>query len=204
MSQPNLSPPRLWSLTVLGCGLLLAGIAYPGFGQVVIVDLPSDGPPTTPQLNWLAATNVADTPNSPPQPLETSVDEDAAYGCCAPADAGCADCANGCGRGGSKAAKAAAKSHKVLFYDNDFSYLLDPCYSDCYLGDSFKRLSAGHCTTLDIGGQFRMRHHSERNHRRLGLTGNDDDFLLYRTRLYANAEIGDGLRVYGEMIDAVS
>ncbi|MFH1921605.1 MAG: alginate export family protein [Planctomycetota bacterium] len=217
MSQPNLSPTRHWSLAILGCGLLIVGVVYPGFGQVVIVDLPSNDPPSTPELLWLAAPSNANTANSLPAPPETSVDEDPAYGCC-DADAGCGDCPNGCscgcpkgcsagcscGCGGGKAVKAAAKSHKILFYDNDFSYLLDPCYSDCYLGDSLKRLSAGHCMTLDVGGQFRLRQHSERNHRKLGLTGNDDDFLLYRTRLYANAEIGDGLRAYAEMIDAVS
>ena len=39
---------------------------------------------------------------------------------------------------------------------------------------------------------------------RLGLTGADDDFLLHRTRLYVNAELGSRVRFYGEMLDAVS
>jgi len=97
-----------------------------------------------------------------------------------------------------------ATSHKGLFYDNDFGYLLDPSYSEWHLGDNFKRLGLGPCITYDVGGQFRLRHQSERNHRGLGLTGVDDDFLLYRTRLYANVQLGEMMRVYAEGIDALS
>lgn len=104
-----------------------------------------------------------------------------------------------------KAASAkAAKSHKTLFYDNDFSYLCDPYYCDWHLGDALKRNSLGSWICYDIGGQFRLRQQSERNHRGLGLTGGDDDFLLYRTRLYANVQFGRNIRVFAEMIDAVS
>jgi len=98
----------------------------------------------------------------------------------------------------------AAKSHKGVFYDNDFGYLLDPDYCDGHLGDCFKRLGPCGLATLDVGGQFRMRQHTEQNHRGLGLTGVDDDFLLYRTRLYANLKIGQCFRAYAEGIDAVS
>jgi hypothetical protein len=56
-----------------------------------------------------------------------------------------------------------------------------------------------------------MRFQSEQNIRNsaavangLGLTGNDDDFLLHRTRLYTNVEYGNNLRFYGEMLDANS
>ena len=103
-----------------------------------------------------------------------------------------------------KAGAAAAKSHKPLFYDNDFDYLYDPDYTDRDLGDGLKRRSIGPCITYDIGGQFRMRYHGERNIRGLGLTGRDDDFLLYRTRLYGNVQIDSWLRAYAEMIDAQS
>jgi hypothetical protein len=95
--------------------------------------------------------------------------------------------------------KAVAGSHKGLFYDNDFSYLCDPCYCDWYPGDNLKRRTIGDWITVDGGGQYRIRHHAERNIRGLGLTGNDDDFLLHRTRLYVNAELGSRLRFYGEM-----
>jgi hypothetical protein len=101
-------------------------------------------------------------------------------------------------------AKAVAGSHKLLFYDNDFGYVLDPCYCDWWPGDHFKRRAIGDCLMVDVGGQYRMRYHNEQNFRGLGLTGRDDDFLLYRTRLFTNVEIGQDLRFYAEMIDAVS
>jgi len=98
----------------------------------------------------------------------------------------------------------AATSHKAVFYDNDFSYLLSPETESVYLGDGFKRLCLGPCITYDVGGQLRLRYHGERNMRGLGLTGRDDDFLLYRTRLYTNVEIAERFRFYFEGIDAVS
>ena len=101
-------------------------------------------------------------------------------------------------------AKAAAKAHKGLFYDNNFDYLCDPCYDGCLLGDRLKRNCFGGNGVLDVGGQYRARYHHEHNFRGLGLTGLDDDFLLHRTRLYGNLEIGYRLRAYVEMIDAVS
>jgi len=97
-----------------------------------------------------------------------------------------------------------AKSHKGMFYDNNFDYLCDPCYGNGYLGDNLKRLGIGDAITVDVGGQYRLRSHHERNMRGLGLTGVDDDFLLHRTRLYVNTEIGSRVRVYAEMLDAVS
>jgi hypothetical protein len=101
-------------------------------------------------------------------------------------------------------AKKVAGAYKPLFFDNDFSYVNDPLYDDCRLGDAFKQLSLGDCMMLDIGGQYRARYHGERNFRGLGLTGRDDDFLLHRTRLFANAKIGETVRLYGEFIDAES
>lgn len=104
----------------------------------------------------------------------------------------------------AKLQKQAASSHKALFYDNDFSYLLDRCYHDWHLGDNLKRRCLGPWGTVDIGGQYRLRQQSEESFRGAGLTGRDDDFLLHRWRLYANAEIGSSFRVYAEMIDAQS
>ena len=106
---------------------------------------------------------------------------------------------------------AVAGSHETTFYDNNFNYLRDPRYTDWYLGDNLKRICITDCITVDVGGQYRMRQHTERNFRntaavpnRLGLTGADDTFLLHRTRLYLNAEVGQRLRFYIEMLDAVS
>jgi hypothetical protein len=122
----------------------------------------------------------------------------------------CCDCATQ-----AASDKAAGEAYKDPFFNNNFDYLCDPCYCDWHLGESLKRLCLGDCIKIDVGGQYRLRHHSERNMRILrvqnpvpwvwqGLTGADDDFLLHRTRFYVNAELGDRVRFYGEMLDAVS
>lgn len=100
--------------------------------------------------------------------------------------------------------RLAGSAHRGTFFDNDFSYRLDPDYTDWLLGDRLKRRSLFGIGCFDIGGQYRMRSHHERNHRGLGLTGIDDDFLLQRTRIYGNLTIGSRLRLYGEFIDAES
>ncbi len=106
-------------------------------------------------------------------------------------------------------AKAVAGSHKGVFWNNNFDHVCDPCYDECHLGDALKRRCLGPvgCNggmVLDIGGSYRLRFHDESNMRGLGLTGNDDDFLLHQTRLYGNLEISSRVRIYAEMIDAVS
>jgi alginate export protein len=101
-------------------------------------------------------------------------------------------------------AAAVAGAHKPLFYDNDFSYVCNPAYCDWHLGDNLKQHCLGDCISYDIGGQFRMRQHAERHHRKLGLTPNNDDFLLYRTRVYGDFNVGDSFRIYVEGLDAVS
>ncbi|MCH5372569.1 MAG: alginate export family protein [Planctomycetes bacterium] len=81
-----------------------------------------------------------------------------------------------------------------------------------------KRMCVTPWMTVDVGGQYRVRLHDERHMRNepttdlgipgpprpvLGLSNADDDFVLHRTRLYVNTEIGQRLRVYAEMLDAV-
>ena len=100
--------------------------------------------------------------------------------------------------------KAVTKSHNVLFYRNRFDYLCDPCYDEWWPGDYVKRNAIGNWGILDVGGQYRARFHDEVNMRGLGLTGRDDRFLLHRTRLYANLEVGSRARFYVEYLDAVS
>ena len=103
------------------------------------------------------------------------------------------------------AATAAMKgAFKGLFYANDFSYLNDPCYNGkCWPGECLKGLCCG-CNTVDVGAEARVRYHDERNHRGLGLTGNDDSFWLTRYRMYANWRVSDLIRVYGEYLYADS
>ncbi|MBX3421335.1 MAG: alginate export family protein [Pirellulaceae bacterium] len=100
--------------------------------------------------------------------------------------------------------KKVATAHKPVYYLNDFSYVLDPAYRGYQLGDGLKRRPLLHNGRYDIGGEYRLRYHSENNMRGLGLTGNDDDFLLRRSRLYGNFEPTENLRVFAEMIDARS
>lgn len=126
----------------------------------------------------------------------------------------CGSCLSGKGDGKASCAavaKAAANAHKGVFYANDFSYLSNSGCCDAYIGDRFKRLPVGDCWIVDVGGQYRMRYHNEQNINNsgvatnfLGLTGDDDNFLLQRTRLYLNAEYGSHFRFYGEMLDASS
>ena len=92
-------------------------------------------------------------------------------------------------------------AYKGVFYANDYSYLDDPCYEGHNLGDSFKRLADG---KLDLGGEARVRYHSEENMRGLGLTGRDDEFWLTRYRTFANYRINDTFRFYGEYLYADS
>ncbi|MBL8827844.1 MAG: alginate export family protein [Planctomycetaceae bacterium] len=100
--------------------------------------------------------------------------------------------------------KAIATAYAPVFYNNNFKYLSNPLYHDSHLGEALKQMPVSSCWTLDVGGQYRLRHHSERGLRGSGITGVNDDFLLQRTRLYSNLAYGDDFRVYAEMIDAVS
>ena len=78
------------------------------------------------------------------------------------------------------------------------------------LHDRLKGLKSGR-RNIDFGGQFRLRYHREDNLRNStavpnsrGLTGADDDFLLYRTRLWVNATVNKRVRAYFELLDAES
>jgi hypothetical protein len=97
-----------------------------------------------------------------------------------------------------------AGAYAPLFYNNNFAYLNNPAYDDWHLGEHFKQVPLGDCWLLDLGGQYRIRSMHEQNFRGLHLTGNDDDFLLHRTRLFLNARYSDWFRAYAEYIDAES
>jgi hypothetical protein len=97
-----------------------------------------------------------------------------------------------------------------LFYANDFNYLNDPCYNGACLGDALKLLpvAGGDWGTLDVGGQLRLRYHSEVGMGREGAANvarfqdTNNDFLLSRVRLYSNWKVNDLFRVYVEGIHA--
>lgn len=94
--------------------------------------------------------------------------------------------------------------YKPLFYDNDFSYLSGPNPGPWFPGDAFKQLQPAPGCTLDTGGEIRFRDHHEHELRGSNLSGNSDDFLLQRMRLFGNLKLGSAVRIYGEAIDAVS
>jgi hypothetical protein len=123
---------------------------------------------------------------------------------CATVTDGPCDCPDCQAKAAADLSKRVSAAYAPLFYNNDFSYLCDPAYDDWHVGEHFKHVPLGDCWLLDLGGQYRARYHGERNHRGLGLTGNDDDFLLHRTRLFGNARYGERLRFYAEYIDAES
>jgi len=114
-------------------------------------------------------------------------------------------------QGKKPAVNPSAKSHKGVFYANDFSYLNDPGYHGSSLGDALKLMPLGQCGewgTLDIGGQLRLRYHGELGMGREGAAGTarfqdtDNDFLLTRLRLYSNWKLNDRVRVFAEGIYA--
>src|SRR5688500_15012836 len=76
--------------------------------------------------------------------------------------------------------KAVASAYAPVFYDNNFDYLCNPLYCDWHAGEHLKRICVHDSLIVDIGGQYRMRWHTENNIRGLGYTGRDDDFLLNR------------------------
>ena len=104
---------------------------------------------------------------------------------------------------------ACASSHKGFNYLNDYSYLDDSEYDGKCIGDSLKRLgksSKDDKTWIDVGGRFRLRyHHEDGLAREAGsgfLDGNTTDHLLGQIRLFADARLGDRVRVFAEGIYA--
>jgi Alginate export len=100
--------------------------------------------------------------------------------------------------------KKVATAYKDPFYMNDFSYLKDPNYKGSEIGEGLKGMSVGPGGKIDVGGQYRLRYHGEHNMRGLGLTGRDDDFLLDRTRIYADYKVNKRFRLFAEGLDAGS
>lgn len=99
-----------------------------------------------------------------------------------------------------------AKSHKGVFYNNDFSYLNSCNQNEC-LGDCLKLMPVDNCGrwgTLDVGGQLRLRYHNEHGMAQQVDTSRfqdtDNELLLTRLRLYTNWKLNDNVRFYFEGI----
>ena len=101
------------------------------------------------------------------------------------------------------ARKKISTGHKMLFYQNDLSYLKDPCYLDRRWNDAFKHFHVKG-SKVETGGQTRFRYHHENNFRGFGITGDDDDFLLIRNRLYLDWQLTPNIRFFSEFLDANS
>lgn len=102
------------------------------------------------------------------------------------------------------ATKAMKGAYAGVFYANNFGYLTNPHYNGpAFLGESLKNMRSP-LGTISLGGESRSRYHSEDNHRGLGITGRDDQFWLFRQRLYADWRVNDLIRVYGETLYADS
>ncbi|QDV65188.1 alginate export family protein [Crateriforma conspicua] len=102
------------------------------------------------------------------------------------------------------ATKAMKSAFAGVFYANKFDYLNDPCYDGpSFCGDCLKGMSTP-LGTLSLGGETRFRYHNERNHRGVGITGRDDNFWLFRQRLYADWKLNDMVRFYAEGLHAES
>lgn len=67
-----------------------------------------------------------------------------------------------------------------------------------------KGISPWEGSSLDIGGSYRIRYHNEKNMRRAGLTGLDDEFVLHQTRVWLDGSLNEQLGFRAEMIDAAS
>jgi len=91
--------------------------------------------------------------------------------------------------------------YKQLSYQNDFGYLDKPGAVPVDAFDYFKRLNVLPHTTLEVGGEYRLRYHHQQNQR---LNGRSNDYLLHRKRLYGHLRSGDKIRAYVEFIDATS
>jgi hypothetical protein len=165
--------------------------------------------PARPESPPEPAAPAAPAPAPVPEATEPEEEESETPVALLSADEGCAVYA-GCEHQQSFQAQVVG-AYKEMFFDNNFSYLEDPAYADWHLGENLKRRTIGDWMIVDVGGQYRLRNHIERNFRFSptvpnigGLTGVDDDFLLHRTRFYVNSEIGDRVRFFGEMLDARS
>ncbi len=85
------------------------------------------------------------------------------------------------------------------FFDADFRYLDKPDNQQTDFFDPLKRIPLGDNFLLTIGGEERLRYINEVDSR---LSGRDNNYLLTRSRVYADLWYQDVVRVYAEYIDA--
>ncbi|MEJ7639287.1 MAG: alginate export family protein, partial [Singulisphaera sp.] len=100
---------------------------------------------------------------------------------------------------GEKPKPAAPRPFRPLFYDNDFRYLDKPDNKVIDPFDFLKRIpiTPDGKVKVDIGGEFRWQSKREDNRR---LDGRENNYNLFRERLYVDAWFADRFRVYFETI----
>ncbi len=85
------------------------------------------------------------------------------------------------------------------FYDADFRYLDDPKNTQHDLFDPLHRIHVGDNFLFSTGGEARLRYMRELDSR---LSGKDNDYELFRTRVFGDLWYKDRLRLYVEFISA--
>jgi hypothetical protein len=83
----------------------------------------------------------------------------------------------------------------------DWRYLEKPDNQEHDLFDPLKRIHIGDHWLFTTGGDFRIRYMNEVGSR---LTGTNNTYYLYRTRVYGDLWYEDRFRVYAEFLDAHS
>lgn len=87
------------------------------------------------------------------------------------------------------------------FFNADWRYLEKPDNQEHDLFDPLKRIHLGDNWLFTTGGEFRVRYINEVDSR---LTGRDNTYELYRTRVYGDLWFQDRFRIYAEFLDAQS
>jgi hypothetical protein len=85
------------------------------------------------------------------------------------------------------------------FFDTDFRYLDKPDNQQFDCLDPLKRIHCGDDWLLSLGGQTWLRYMDENDSR---FTARDNDYTLFRTRLYADLWYQDCLRLFAEFLYA--
>jgi hypothetical protein len=99
-------------------------------------EAPDEEAPVAPEPPPAVDEEMADV--APPDPAESEAPADEAPAAEESDECGADKDECGCDKKKIEAAKkAAASAYKPLYYDNDFSYIDDPCYKGCLLADNF-------------------------------------------------------------------
>lgn len=97
--------------------------------------------------------------------------------------------------------KPPVNPYRLLNYDNDFRYVdAEPDQSVDFF-DAIKRIHLGDDWLLSIGGDERARYQDEHNGY-LRITGLDNDYTLFRSRVYGDLWYQDQARVFVQFYDA--